>query len=236
MSAPRIIVDLATLYLQNCFIRIPMTSAASTSSASLLRAVGDTAARWSVWQWRVSSITVLNLLFVIVFQMSVAGNLRWQPAILSQTGPSCYGHGAAGRGRVPCATTCGIWAYKESKRCRSSKSDLLYGSASTVNSACVNVVRSAIPIRWLHGAWPETLPHPTSRASSTTGMNAFCASGRDLYNQNVGAHAGTTTSTASCTPVPALRHCGGRKSCSGLRRCHFGGEGPAALLLWMKWW
>ena len=66
-------------------------------NASLLRAVGDT--RRPLVCLAVAGVinVVLNLLFVIVFQMSVAGVAL--ATILSQTVSAIMVHGAAGQGR-----------------------------------------------------------------------------------------------------------------------------------------
>ena len=72
MSSPEDVIDLATLYLKIYFIGMPMTMLYNFN-ASLLRAVGDT--RRPLVCLAVAGVinVVLNLLFVIVFQMSVAG-------------------------------------------------------------------------------------------------------------------------------------------------------------------
>ena len=92
MSSPEDVIDLATLYLKIYFIGMPMTMLYNFN-ASLLRAVGDT--RRPLVCLAVAGVinVVLNLLFVIVFQMSVAGH-HPQP-----DGIRHYGHGAAGQGR-----------------------------------------------------------------------------------------------------------------------------------------
>ena len=76
------VIDLATLYLKIYFIGMPMTMLYNFN-ASLLRAVGDT--RRPLVCLAVAGVinVVLNLLFVIVFQMSVAGVAL--ATILSQT-------------------------------------------------------------------------------------------------------------------------------------------------------
>jgi len=82
MSSPEDVIDLATLYLKIYFIGMPMTMLYNFN-ASLLRAVGDT--RRPLVCLAVAGVinVVLNLLFVIVFQMSVAGVAL--ATILSQT-------------------------------------------------------------------------------------------------------------------------------------------------------
>ena len=82
MSSPEDVIDLATLYLKIYFIGMPMTMLYNFN-ASLLRAVGDT--RRPLVCLAVAGVinVVLNLLFVIVFLMSVAGVAL--ATILSQT-------------------------------------------------------------------------------------------------------------------------------------------------------
>ena len=82
MSCPEDVIDLSTLYLKIYFIGMPMTMLYNFN-ASLLRAVGDT--RRPLYCLAVSGVinVVLNLLFVIVFQMSVAGVAL--ATIISQT-------------------------------------------------------------------------------------------------------------------------------------------------------
>ena len=82
MSCPEDVIGLSTLYLKIYFIGMPMTMLYNFSSA-LLRAVGDT--KRPLFCLAVAGVinVVLNLLFVIVFQMSVAGVAL--ATILSQT-------------------------------------------------------------------------------------------------------------------------------------------------------
>ena len=82
MSCPEDVIDLSTLYLKIYFIGMPMTMLYNFN-ASLLRAVGDT--RRPLYCLAVSGVinAVLNLVFVILFQMSVAGVAL--ATIISQT-------------------------------------------------------------------------------------------------------------------------------------------------------
>ena len=72
MSSPEDVIDLATLYLKIYFIGMPMTMLYNFN-ASLLRAVGDT--RRPLVCLAVAGVinVVLNLFFVIVLKMDVAG-------------------------------------------------------------------------------------------------------------------------------------------------------------------
>lgn len=82
MSSPEDVIDLATLYLRIYFIGMPMTMLYNFSS-SLLRAVGDT--RRPLVCLAIAGVinVILNLIFVICFQMSVAGVAL--ATIISQT-------------------------------------------------------------------------------------------------------------------------------------------------------
>ena len=86
MSCPEDVIDLSTLYLKIYFIGMPMTMLYNFN-ASLLRAVGDT--RRPLYCLAVSGVinVVLNLVFVILFQMSVAGVAL--ATIISQTVSFC---------------------------------------------------------------------------------------------------------------------------------------------------
>ena len=72
MSCPEDVISLSTLYLKIYFIGMPMTMLYNFSSA-LLRAVGDT--KRPLYCLAAAGLinVVLNLVFVILFQMSVAG-------------------------------------------------------------------------------------------------------------------------------------------------------------------
>ena len=86
MSCPEDVIGLSTLYLKIYFIGMPMTMLYNFSSA-LLRAVGDT--RRPLFCLAVAGLinVVLNLVFVILFQMSVAGVAL--ATIISQTVSAC---------------------------------------------------------------------------------------------------------------------------------------------------
>ena len=72
MSSPEDVIDLATLYLKIYFLGMPMTMLYNFSSA-LLRAVGDTKRPLFCLATAGVINVILNLVFVIGFQMSVAG-------------------------------------------------------------------------------------------------------------------------------------------------------------------
>lgn len=72
MKSPAEVIDLATLYLRIYFLGMPATMAYNFGAA-ILRGVGDT--KRPLYYLSFSGVVnvVLNLIFVIVFQMSVAG-------------------------------------------------------------------------------------------------------------------------------------------------------------------
>ena len=86
MSCPEDVIGLSTLYLKIYFIGMPMIMLYNFSSA-LLRAVGDT--KRPLFCLAVAGVinVVLNLVFVILFSMSVAGVAL--ATIISQTVSAC---------------------------------------------------------------------------------------------------------------------------------------------------
>ena len=86
MSCPEDVIGLSTLYLKIYFIGMPMIMLYNFSSA-LLRAVGDT--KRPLFCLAVAGLinVVLNLVFVILFSMSVAGVAL--ATIISQTVSAC---------------------------------------------------------------------------------------------------------------------------------------------------
>ena len=86
MSSPEDVIDLATLYLKIYFLGMPMTMLYNFSSA-LLRAVGDTKRPLFCLATAGVINVILNLVFVIGFQMSVAGVAL--ATIISQTVSAC---------------------------------------------------------------------------------------------------------------------------------------------------
>ncbi len=86
MSCPEDVIDLSTLYLRIYFIGMPMTMLYNFNAA-LLRAVGDT--KRPLYCLAAAGVinVVLNLIFVIIFHMSVAGVAL--ATIISQTVSAC---------------------------------------------------------------------------------------------------------------------------------------------------
>ena len=164
MSSPEDVIDLATLYLKIYFIGMPMTMLYNFN-ASLLRAVGDT--RRPLVCLAVAGVinVVLNLLFVIVFQMSVAGVAL--ATILSQT--------------VSAIMVTVLLVREEGAM----HLDLRH-LESTVFSLSNVVIQSAI------NSFGSTVVAGNSAASNLegfiyTGMNAFAQAAVTFTSQNVGA-------------------------------------------------
>ena len=91
MSCPEDVIGLSTLYLRIYFIGMPMTMLYNFSSA-LLRAVGDTKRPLYCLAAAGAINVVLNLVFVIGFSMSVAGDRDARPG----GGRTAAGPAAAG--------------------------------------------------------------------------------------------------------------------------------------------
>ena len=164
MSCPEDVIGLSTLYLKIYFIGMPMTMLYNFSSA-LLRAVGDT--RRPLFCLAVAGAinVVLNLVFVILFSMSVAGVAL--ATIISQTVSACMVTALLVKEKRPRSTsTSAIWGFHAGG-----------SGARSCASACLPVCRapcSAFPTSSSSrrstpsapSSWPATLPLPTSRASS----------------------------------------------------------------------
>ena len=173
MSSPEDVIDLATLYLKIYFIGMPMTMLYNFN-ASLLRAVGDT--RRPLVCLAVAGVinVVLNLLFVIVFQMSVAGVAL--ATILSQT---------------VSAIMVTVLLVKEEGAMHLDLLQIIQiglpaGLQSTVFSLSNVVIQSAI------NSFGSTVVAGNSAASNLegfiyTGMNAFAQAAVTFTSQNVGA-------------------------------------------------
>ena len=163
MSSPEDVIDLATLYLKIYFIGMPMTMLYNFN-ASLLRAVGDT--RRPLVCLAVAGVinVVLNLLFVIVFQMSVAGVAL--ATILSQTVSAIMVTVLLVREEGAMHLDLRHLGFHKKAMLQIIQIGLPAGLQSTVFSLSNVVIQSAIN-SFGSRSWPETLPHPTSRASST---------------------------------------------------------------------
>lgn len=193
MSSPEDVIDLATLYLKIYFIGMPMTMLYNFN-ASLLRAVGDT--RRPLVCLAVAGVinVVLNLLFVIVFQMSVAGVAL--ATILSQTVSAIMVTVLLVREEGAMHLDLRHLGFHKKAMLQIIQIGLPAGLQSTVFSLSNVVIQSAI------NSFGSTVVAGNSAASNLegfiyTGMNAFAQAAVTFTSQNVGA-AGTTTSTASC--------------------------------------
>ena len=161
MSSPEDVIDLATLYLKIYFIGMPMTMLYNFN-ASLLRAVGDT--RRPLVCLAVAGVinVVLNLLFVIVFQMSVVREEGAMHLDLRHLG------------------------FHKKAMLQIIQIGLPAGLQSTVFSLSNVVIQSAI------NSFGSTVVAGNSAASNLegfiyTGMNAFAQAAVTFTSQNVGA-------------------------------------------------
>ena len=199
MSSPEDVIDLATLYLKIYFIGMPMTMLYNFN-ASLLRAVGDTRRPLVCLAAGVINV-VLNLLFVIVFQMSVAGVAL--ATILSQTVSAIMVTVLLVKEEGAMHLDLRHLGFHKKALLQIIQIGLPAGLQSTVFSLSNVVIQSAI------NSFGSTVVAGNSAASN------LCAGGRDLYQPERG-----------CPPVrqprprhaqlSALRHCGG--PVPGLRR------------------
>ena len=161
MSCPEDVIGLSTLYLKIYFIGMPMTMLYNFSSA-LLRAVGDT--RRPLFCLAVAGLinVVLNLVFVILFSMSVAGVAL--ATIISQTVSACM-----------------VTALGQILRI-----GLPAGLQSTVFSLSNVVIQSAV------NSFGSIVVAGNSAASNLEGfvytaMNAFAQAAVTFTSQNMGA-------------------------------------------------
>ena len=177
MSCPEDVIGLSTLYLKIYFIGMPMTMLYNFSSA-LLRAVGDT--KRPLFCLAVAGLinVVLNLVFVILFSMSVAGVAL--ATIISQTVSACMvtallvhldlGHLGFHAGALGQILRIGLPA----------------GLQSTVFSLSNVVIQSAV------NSFGSIVVAGNSAASNLEGfvytaMNAFAQAAVTFTSQNMGA-------------------------------------------------
>ena len=183
MSSPEDVIDLATLYLKIYFIGMPMTMLYNFN-ASLLRAVGDT--RRPLVCLAVAGVinVVLNLLFVIVFQMSVAGVAL--ATILSQTVSAIMVTVLLVREEGAMHLDLRHLGFHKKAMLQIIQIGLPAGLQSTVFSLSNVVIQSAI------NSFGSTVVAGNSAASNLegfiyTGMNAFAQAAVTFTSQNVGA-------------------------------------------------
>ena len=183
MSCPEDVIDLSTLYLKIYFIGMPMTMLYNFN-ASLLRAVGDT--RRPLYCLAVSGVinVVLNLVFVILFQMSVAGVAL--ATIISETVSACLVTAMLVREKGALH----LDLHKLGFHAGALKQILLIGLPaglqSTVFSLSNVVIQSAV------NSFGSTIVAGNSAAANIegfiyTGMNAFAQAAVTFTSQNVGA-------------------------------------------------
>ena len=184
MSSPEDVIDLATLYLKIYFIGMPMTMLYNFN-ASLLRAVGDT--KRPLFCLAVAGVinVVLNLVFVILFSMSVAGVAL--ATIISETVSACLVTAMLVREKGALH----LDLHKLGFHAGALKQILLIGLPaglqSTVFSLSNVVIQSAI------NSFGSTVVAGSSASANLEGfvytaMNAFSQAAVTFTSQNMGAH------------------------------------------------
>ena len=183
MSCPEDVIDLSTLYLKIYFIGMPMTMLYNFSAA-LLRAVGDT--RRPLYCLAVSGIinVVLNLVFVILFQMSVAGVAL--ATIISQTVSAIMVTILLIREEGALHLDLRHLGFHKGALLQILKIGLPAGLQSTVFSLSNVVIQSSI------NSFGSIVVAGNSAASNIegfiyTGMNAFAQAAVTFTSQNMGA-------------------------------------------------
>ena len=183
MSCPEDVIDLSTLYLKIYFIGMPMTMLYNFSAA-LLRAVGDT--RRPLYCLAVAGVinVVLNLVFVILFQMSVAGVAL--ATIISQTVSALMVTVLLIREEGALHLDLRHLGFHKRALVQILQIGLPAGLQSTVFSLSNVVIQSAI------NSFGSTVVAGNSAASNLegfiyTGMNAFAQAAVTFTSQNVGA-------------------------------------------------
>ena len=183
MSCPEDVIDLSTIYLKIYFIGMPMTMLYNFNSA-LLRAVGDT--RRPLYCLAVSGVinVLLNLVFVILFQMSVAGVAL--ATIISQTVSAILVTVLLMKEQGPLHLDLRHLGFHKGALVQILKIGLSAGLQSTVFSLSNVVIQSAV------NSFGSTVVAGNSAAANIegfiyTGMNAFAQAAVTFTSQNVGA-------------------------------------------------
>ena len=183
MSCPEDVIDLSTIYLKIYFIGLPMTMLYNFNSA-LLRAVGDT--RRPLYCLAVSGVinVLLNLVFVILFQMSVAGVAL--ATIISQTVSAILVTVLLMKEQGPLHLDLRHLGFHKGALVQILKIGLPAGLQSTVFSLSNVVIQSAV------NSFGSTVVAGNSAAANIegfiyTGMNAFAQAAVTFTSQNVGA-------------------------------------------------
>ena len=183
MSCPEDVIGLSTLYLKIYFIGMPMTMLYNFSSA-LLRAVGDT--KRPLFCLAVAGVinVVLNLVFVILFQMSVAGVAL--ATIISQTVSAIMVTILLIREEGALHLDLRHLGFHKGALLQILKIGLPAGLQSTVFSLSNVVIQSSI------NSFGSIVVAGNSAASNIegfiyTGMNAFAQAAVTFTSQNMGA-------------------------------------------------
>ena len=209
MSCPEDVIGLSTLYLKIYFIGMPMTMLYNFSSA-LLRAVGDT--RRPLFCLAVAGLinVVLNLVFVILFSMSVAGVAL--ATIISQTVSACMVTALLVKEKGPLHLDLGHLGFHTGALGQILRIGLPAGLQSTVFSLSNVVIQSAV------NSFGSIVVAGNSAASNLEGfvytaMNAFAQAAVTFTSQNMGARR-------LCSIVTGLV-LGGGASLLGKQLLHF---------------
>ncbi len=183
MSCPEDVIDLSTLYLKIYFIGMPMTMLYNFSSA-LLRSVGDT--KRPLYCLAAAGIinVVLNLVFVIGFQLSVAGVAL--ATIISQTVSACLVTWILTREKGALHLDLRHLGFHKGALLQILRIGLPAGLQSTVFSLSNVVIQSAV------NSFGSTIVAGNSAASNIEGfvytaMNSFAQAAVTFTSQNVGA-------------------------------------------------
>ena len=183
MSCPEDVIGLSTLYLKIYFIGMPMTMLYNFSSA-LLRAVGDT--KRPLFCLAVAGVinVVLNLVFVILFSMSVAGVAL--ATIISQTVSACMVTALLVKEKGPLHLDLGHLGFHAGALGQILRIGLPAGLQSTVFSLSNVVIQSAV------NSFGSIVVAGNSAASNLEGfvytaMNAFAQAAVTFTSQNMGA-------------------------------------------------
>ena len=183
MSSPEDVIDLATLYLKIYFLGMPMTMLYNFSSA-LLRAVGDTKRPLFCLATAGVINVILNLVFVIGFQMSVAGVAL--ATIISQTVSACMVTALLLKEEGPLHLDLHKLGFHKGALTQILRIGLPAGLQSTVFSLSNVVIQSAV------NSFGSTVVAGNSAASNIEGfvytaMNAFAQAAVTFTSQNMGA-------------------------------------------------
>ena len=183
MSCPEDVIGLSTLYLKIYFIGMPMTMLYNFSSA-LLRAVGDTKRPLFCLAVAGAINVVLNLVFVILFSMSVAGVAL--ATIISQTVSACMVTALLVKEKGPLHLDLGHLGFHAGALGQILRIGLPAGLQSTVFSLSNVVIQSAV------NSFGSIVVAGNSAASNLEGfvytaMNAIYQTSLSFTSQNLGA-------------------------------------------------